>query len=192
MQTRLLPTPIPDLQLVETQIFRDQRGYFLEAWHQSDFSAAGLVEDFVQDNLSWSQANVLRGLHYQDARSPMGKLVRCLVGEIFDVALDLRPDSPSFGQWYGVYLSAQVPQRQLWVPAGFGHGFYVTAGPALVNYKCSGFYAPEHEGGIRWSDPQLGIAWPLLDPGAEPLVSAKDQAAPSFAEYCSRELEAGV
>jgi dTDP-4-dehydrorhamnose 3,5-epimerase len=168
---RFLPTRIPEVVVIEPQVFGDQRGFFMETWHARTFAAAGLDLAFVQDNHSKSCQGTLRGLHYQ-IEQPQGKLVRVIAGEVFDVAVDLRKSSPTFGQWVGEILSAGN-KRMLWVPPGFAHGFYVTSESAEFTYKCTDFYAPEHERSIRWDDPELAIAWPLVE-GAAPLLSAKD------------------
>jgi dTDP-4-dehydrorhamnose 3,5-epimerase len=163
------PTRIPDVLLLDPDVQVDERGFFMETWHRGRFAASGIDCDLVQDNHSRSVQGTLRGLHYQ-IRQPQGKLVRVTVGEIFDVAVDIRKSSPTFGQWVGAYLSADN-KRMLWVPPGFGHGFYVTAGPAEVQYKCSDYYAAAHERCIQWNDPQLAIEWPL---NGRPLLSDKD------------------
>lgn len=168
---RFAPTRIPDVVLIEPRVFSDARGFFMETWHGRKFAGAGLDLAFVQDNHSRSLPGVLRGLHYQVGQA-QGKLVRVVCGEVFDVAVDLRRSSPTFGQWVGELLSAEN-RKILWVPPGFAHGFYVTGGPAELLYKCTDFYAPEHERCIRWDDPDLAVAWPL-PPGARPLLSPKD------------------
>ena len=168
---RFLPTRIPEVVVIEPQIFGDSRGFFMETWHARKFAAAGLDLTFVQDNHSKSGQGTLRGLHYQ-IEQPQGKLVRVVSGEVFDVAVDLRRSSPTFGQWVGEVLSAEN-RRMLWVPPGFAHGFYVTSEAAEFMYKCTDFYAPEHERCIRWDDPELAIVWPVVN-GAPPLLSAKD------------------
>ena len=159
--------PLAGLKLVQPALFEDARGYFLELHHEAHYAALGLAEPLVQDNLSRSRRNVLRGLHFQ---SPawQGKLVTVLRGEIFDVAVDLRRGSPTFGRWHGLPLS-EAGHEQLWVPRGFAHGFCVTSDEALVLYKCSSFYEPSQEHTLLWNDPELGIAWPVTDP----LVSDK-------------------
>lgn len=163
---------IPDVILLEPKVFGDDRGFFMETFNQRDFEAAtGLGLHFVQDNHSRSQRGVLRGLHYQ-IRQPQGKLVRVVSGEIFDVAVDLRRHSPSFGRWVGCTLSAEN-KRQMWVPEGFAHGFLVLSETADVLYKTTDYYAPAHERCLAWNDPGLGIEWPLN--GLQPLLSAKDQ-----------------
>ena len=166
------PTVIPEVILVEPAVFPDDRGFFLETYHQKKYADGGIPGLFVQDNHSYSIRGTLRGLHAQ-LRQPQGKLVRAVQGEIFDVAVDIRPDSPTFGQWVGEILSGEN-FRQLWVPPGFAHGFYVTAASADLMYKCTDFYAPEHDRTVRWDDPELGIAWPLQ--GGAPTLSAKDAA----------------
>jgi len=151
----------------------------METWQQRDFEAAGINLPFVQDNHSKSTRGILRGLHYQLQR-PQGKLVRVISGTVFDVAVDIRKGSPTCGQWVGEILSADN-RLMLWVPPGFAHGFYVLSGEAEFLYKCTEFYIPEHERSIRWDDKNLAVAWPLVD-GAAPVLSAKDAAAPVFAE----------
>ncbi|MFN0094470.1 MAG: dTDP-4-dehydrorhamnose 3,5-epimerase [Dehalococcoidia bacterium] len=172
------PTALEGVLIVEPRVFRDDRGWFLESWNQAAFTAAGLDLDFVQDNHSRSAKGVVRGIHYQDMTAPMDKLVRCTAGAVFDVAVDLRAGSRTFGQWVAVELTAENA-KQLWVPAGFGHGFQALTEGAEVQYKCTAPYAPQAEGAIRWDDPDLAIAWPI----AAALVSPKDATAPSFAAY---------
>ena len=181
METTLIATPLPDLYLVEIKFFRDERGFFIENYHQRDFAKAGLDVEFVQDNHSRSGAKVLRGLHYQDRTVPMGKLVRCTVGAIFDVAVDLRLGSPTFGRWFGVELSAEN-LRQIYIPPGFAHGFATLSGAADVQYKCTGFYTPAAEGTLAWNDPEIGIAWPYPDP----VLSPRDSRGMSLREYQQR------
>lgn len=163
---------IPDVLLVTPTVHEDDRGYFMEVWHARTFAAAGLDVQFVQDNQSGSRHGALRGLHYQVER-PQGKLVRVVSGEIFDVAVDLRRSSATFGRWVGVNLSSNNRQ-QLYVPPGFAHGFLVTSTLAEVAYKCTDFYFPEHERTLDWSDPDVGINWPL-SAGTAPTLSAKDR-----------------
>lgn len=163
---------IPEILLIEPRVFEDHRGFFMESWNQRRFAAAGLDLHFVQDNHSRSQRGTLRGLHYQ-TRQAQGKLLRVVHGEIFDVAVDLRRDSPSFGAWVGEFLSAEN-RRQLWIPAGFAHGFYVVSETADVLYKATDFYAPEFERTLLWNDPQVGIEWPIAA-GGEPILSEKDR-----------------
>ena len=169
--------------LITPQMFGDERGFFFESWNQSRFDeAVGASITFSQDNHSRSSCGVLRGLHYQLEQEPQGKLVRCPVGAIFDVAVDLRYSSPTFGQWVGVELSAQK-QQQLWVPVGFAHGFLTLSEAAEVLYKASGFWSKTCERSLHWNDPQLAIAWPLEQlGGAQPLLAEKDAAAPTLAE----------
>lgn len=162
---------IPDVVLFEPKVFGDDRGFFFESFNQQQFeSLTGLKTQFVQDNHSRSAHGVLRGLHYQ-MQQPQGKLVRVTVGEVFDVAVDLRRSSPTFGQWVGVHLSAQN-KRQLWVPEGFAHGFVVLSESAEFLYKTTNYYAPQHERSILWNDPDLAIEWPI---STDPILSAKDQ-----------------
>lgn len=168
---------IPDVLLLEPRVFGDERGFFVESFNQRAFNAAtGLALQFVQDNHSRSARNVLRGLHYQ-AVQPQGKLVRVVAGEVFDVAVDIRRNSPTFGQWVGEILSA-TNKRQLWVPPGLAHGFLVLSDTADFLYKTTDYYAPEHEGCVAWNDPTLAIAWPTR--GESPLLSAKDAAGKPF------------
>lgn len=169
------PLAIPDVLLIEPRVFGDDRGFFYESFNQRAFAeATGVKLAFVQDNHSKSARNVLRGLHYQLAPKEQGKLVRVIAGEVFDVAVDIRGDSPTFGRWVGERLSAENC-RQLWIPPGFAHGFLVLSASAEFLYKTTDYYAPECERSIAWNDPTLAIEWPLA--GA-PLVSAKDAAAP--------------
>ena len=170
---KFVPLAIPDVVRIEPRVFGDDRGLFFETWHAGKFREAGIDADFKQDNHSRSGRGILRGLHYQIAQ-PQGKLVRVIAGEVFDVAVDLRRGSPTFGRWVGELLSAEN-RRMMWVPPGFAHGFYVTGAYAEFLYKCTAFYAPQHERCIRWDDPDLAVAWPLA-PGTEPVLSAKDAA----------------
>lgn len=168
---KIIETSIPDVLIIEPKVFGDERGFFYESFNAAAFEAAtGLKRQFVQDNHSKSQRGVLRGLHYQ-IQQPQGKLVRVVAGEVFDVAVDLRRSSPSFGRWTGTRLSAEN-QRQLWIPEGFAHGFVVLSETAEFLYKTTDYYAPEHERSLLWNDPELGIDWPLDTP---PQLSAKDQ-----------------
>ena len=177
---KVIETAIPDVRIIEPRVFGDARGFFMETWSRRDFAAAGIDADFVQDNHSRSVQGTLRGLHYQ-IQQPQGKLVRVTAGEVFDVAVDLRRASPTFGRWLGVMLSAEN-HRQLWVPPGFAHGFYVVSEVAEFQYKCTDYYASEHERCIRWDDPELGIEWPLILDGSKPLLSDKDRAGVRFAD----------
>lgn len=173
-----ITTPLPGLLILEPKVFGDDRGFFFESFNQRVWQQlTGLERTFVQHNHSRSVQHVLRGLHYQ-IRQPQGKLVRVVSGEVFDVAVDLRRSSPHFGQWFGITLSAEN-KRQLWIPEGFAHGFYVTSPSAEFLYLTSDYYAPEHERTIAWNDPAIGISWPL---SGEPLLSAKDARGVSLGE----------
>lgn len=169
--------------LITPQVFGDERGFFFESWNQRRFDAAvGMPTTFVQDNHSRSSCGVLRGLHYQLEPQPQGKLVRCTSGTIFDVAVDMRRPSPTFGQWVAAELSAGN-QQQLWVPVGFAHGFLTLSESAEVLYKASGFWSKACERSLRWNDPEVAIAWPLAPLGiSEPLLAVKDAAAPTLAQ----------
>lgn len=172
----ILPTEIADVLIIEPKLFSDARGFFYESYNQKAFSEkAKISADFVQDNHSRSSQNVLRGLHYQ-VQQPQGKLVRAIAGAIFDVAVDIRKSSPTFGQWVGCLLSAEN-KRQLWIPSGFAHGFLVISEAAEVLYKTTNYYAPQHERCLLWNDPDLAIDWPLTD---SPVLSVKDQAGQPF------------
>jgi dTDP-4-dehydrorhamnose 3,5-epimerase len=173
---RVIATRLPGVIIVELPVYRDARGHFLETWRRARYAEAGLPAEFVQDNISYSTRGVLRGLHYQWPH-PQGKLLTVLRGEVFDVAVDLRAGSPTFGRWEGVTLSAENA-RQLYIPEGFAHGFVVTGDDALVSYKATESYRPECDAAIAWDDPALGIAWPVADP----TLSAKDRAAPRLAD----------
>lgn len=174
---KVTPTAIPDVLVIEPRVFGDARGFFFESFNRKAFhEATGLDMDFVQDNHSRSGKGVLRGLHYQ-VQQPQGKLVRVVRGAVFDVAVDIRPGSPTFGQWAGVELSEEN-QCQMWIPPGLAHGFLVISDSADVLYKTTDYYAPAHERCIRWDDETLAIAWPLN--GMAPTVSAKDATAPGF------------
>jgi dTDP-4-dehydrorhamnose 3,5-epimerase len=164
--------------IIDTDYFRDERGFFIEHYHRERFAQHGIDDEFVQDNHSRSVAGVLRGIHYQDMTAPMGKLVRCIEGVIFDVAVDLRVGSPTLGRWVGIELSAEN-MRQVFVPAGFGHAFATLSDFAQVHYKCTGYYAPASEGTILWNDPDLAIDWPLR----EPKLSQRDSQGMTFQEY---------
>jgi dTDP-4-dehydrorhamnose 3,5-epimerase len=168
---QVVQTAIPEVLILEPQVYGDERGFFFESFNQQKFVAlTGVKADFVQDNHSRSAVNVLRGLHYQ-IQQPQGKLVRVVTGEVFDVAVDLRRQSATFGKWVGVLLSAEN-KRQLWVPSGFAHGFLVLKEGTEFLYKTTDYYAPQHERCIRWDDPEIAIEWPLA---GEPALSAKDQ-----------------
>ena len=172
VQMRFISTTIPDVIVIEPKVFADERGFFLESYQKRLFSEAGIPFDFIQDNHSKSQQGVLRGLHYQ-IQQAQGKLVRVITGEIFDVAVDIRKHSPTFGKWVGDYLSAEN-KKMLWVPAGFAHGFYVTSPTAEVLYKTTDYYAPQWERSIIWNDPTVNIDWPI--DGITPILSQKDAA----------------
>src|SRR5450432_1072837 len=167
---KVVPTAIPDVLLLEPRVFGDARGFFFESYNQRTFAGLGIPDTFVQDNHSKSGKGVLRGLHYQMVQ-PQGKLVRAGSGEIFDVAVDLRKGSPTFGRWVGERLSAEN-RRMLWIPPKFAHGFVVLSDSAELLYKATDFYAPEGERSLLWSDPQLGIDWPVV---GEPILSDKDR-----------------
>ena len=167
----ILATEIPGVLIVEPKVFGDTRGFFLETYQQERYSQGGMDAVFIQDNLSFSRKGILRGLHIQNPH-PQGKLVQVIQGEVFDVAVDVRVGSPTFGRWVSVALSGEN-KRQLWIPAGFAHGFLVTSETALFSYKCTDYYAPQHELTIHWNDPDLAIPWPLQ--GQEPQLSGKDR-----------------
>lgn len=166
-----IPTQVPDILIIEPTVFGDSRGYFMETYHKEEFEAAGIAGTFVQDNQSMSRKGVLRGLHFQTEHT-QGKLVRVLSGRVFDVGVDVRPGSPSFGKWAGAELSAEN-KRQLYVPEGFAHGFLVLSETAEFAYKCTDLYTPSAEGGILWNDPEIGIEWPAID--CPFLLSEKDE-----------------
>ena len=176
----IVRTPIQGVLLVKPKLWGDARGYFVETWQQKRYTAAGIDIPFVQDNHSKSSYGILRGLHYQK-KFPQGKLVSVSLGSVFDVVVDIRRKSPTFGQWYGVELT-QENQWQVWLSPGLAHGFVVTSKIAHFHYKCTEFYNPEDEGSIRWNDPELKIEWPIKNPR----LSVKDNAAPSFAELRPR------
>lgn len=169
---KIVDTAIPEVKIIEPTVFGDERGFFMETFRQSLFDELTGGKPFVQDNHSRSVQGILRGLHYQ-IKQPQGKLVRVVSGEVYDVAVDMRKNSPTFGQHVGVILSAEN-KRQFWVPEGFAHGFYVMSDSADFVYKCTNYYAPEYDRSLRWNDPDVAIAWPLVN-GAEPALSAKDQ-----------------
>jgi dTDP-4-dehydrorhamnose 3,5-epimerase len=174
-----IPTKIPGVFLIEPRVIEDSRGFFLETYREDRFLEAGIRQGFVQENHSSSRRGVLRGLHYQ-IRHPQGKLVRVVAGEVFDVAVDIRRTSPSFGLWVGETLSAQN-KRQMWIPHGFAHGFYVLSESAQVIYKVTDYYAPQWDRSILWNDPQIGVEWPLLE-GSPPILSDKDRHGKQLAE----------
>ena len=166
---QVTPTSLPEVLLIEPRVFGDERGFFYESWNRRAFAAAGIAAEFVQDNHSRSRRGVLRGLHYQ-VEHAQGKLVRAVAGEVFDVAVDLRRSSPTFGKWTGQHLSG-ANRRMMWIPEGFAHGFIVLSDSAEFLYKATDFYAPQHERTLLWSDPAVGIEWPF---DGEPLLKPKD------------------
>ncbi len=176
---KLIETAIKDVKIIEPNVFGDERGFFLETFRTDWFKRECADVEFVQDNHSKSSQGILRGLHYQ-LEQTQGKLVRVVSGEVFDVAVDMRKHSATFGKWVGVYLSAEN-KRQLWVPAGFAHGFYVTSDSAEFVYKCTDYYHPQSEVSLKYDDPSLGIDWPLVG-GAAPSLSAKDVAGVAFVD----------
>jgi len=176
------PCPIPGLYEIQPKIVSDRRGYFFESYSQRDFFETGLTLPFVQDNQSVSGKGALRGMHYQKTR-PQGKLVRVIRGEVFDVALDMRPDSPTLGKWHGIILSGEK-NNQFYIPPGFAHGFLTLSEQAVFAYKCTDFYYPEDEGGVIWNDPDVGIKWPDL--GMEYILSDKDKKLTLFSGRDSR------
>jgi len=171
------PSELPDVLIIQPRVFEDERGFFLESYQKQRFTAAGILFDFVQDNHSLSRRGVLRGLHYQ-IQQAQGKLVRVIAGEIFDVAVDIRRNSPTFGKWMALNLSAEN-KTMLWIPPGFAHGFYVLSEQAEVLYKATDYYAPQSERTLLWNDPTINIRWPN---GPQPLVSPKDAAGVSLAQ----------
>jgi len=181
------PLAIPEVILIKPKVFSDERGFFLESYKKSDFEKAGITYEFIQDNHSASKKGVLRGLHYQKKPAVQGKLVRCIRGTIFDVAVDIRADSPTFGKWVGVYLSEEN-KHMLWIPPGFAHGFLVVSDYAEVIYKVShSEYSPTHDAGILWNDPDIAIEWPL-HLVEEVILSNKDKNLPKLRELSKEDL----
>ncbi|KPA11914.1 dTDP-4-dehydrorhamnose 3,5-epimerase [Candidatus Magnetomorum sp. HK-1] len=176
---KVIKTSIPEVLVIETNIFGDERGYFMETHHQDRYSQEGIDCKFVQDNLSFSRKNILRGLHFQQ-KFPQAKLISVIQGEILDIAVDVRPSSRTFGQWVGEILS-EKNHKQIFIPEGFAHGFCVLSDLAYVYYKCSDIYHPEDETGLYWADPDIGIEWPVENP----IVSSKDQKNPLFKSFFS-------
>ena len=176
MPCTFISCPIPGLYELQPTVFGDSRGYFFECYSKRDFDNAGIPVSFVQDNQSRSEKGTLRGLHYQKTH-PQGKLVRAVQGEVFDVAVDIRPDSPAYGRWHAVILSSTT-HNQLYIPPGCAHGFLALSDQAVFAYKCTDFYYPDDEGGIAWNDPDIGITWP--DVGMEYMLSEKDKQLPSW------------
>jgi len=181
---KVLDTPLPGAKIIEPKVFGDARGFFMESWNARRYGEHGLPTRFVQSNVSRSARNVLRGLHFQHPQA-QGKLVYVLEGAVFDVAVDIRPDSPTFGQWHGVTLSADN-FRQFYVPEGFAHGFCVLSDSALFAYHCTEFYAPEYDAGVLWNDPNIGIQWPV----EHPLLSEKDSQLPRLRDIPAHQLPA--
>lgn len=179
----IVKTHIDGVLLIKPKVWGDPRGFFVETWQKDRYEAAGITRPFVQDNHSKSSFGILRGLHFQK-KHPQGKLVSVSLGRVFDVAIDIRKESRTFGKWYGVELT-QENQWQLWIEPGLAHGFVVTSDVAHFHYKCTEFYCPEDEGAIHWDDPEIAINWPILDPE----LSKKDREAPSFKEYTSTMFE---
>ncbi len=175
-------TVLPEVKIIEPAVYEDSRGFFLETWNSAQYVQAGITANFVQDNLSLSAKGVLRGLHYQQP-NPQGKLVYVLQGEVFDVAVDIRYGSPTFGQWVGVLLSA-LNRRQLYIPEGFAHGFCAVSDTVLFAYKCTAFYSPASEKGVCWNDPGLNITWPVF----EPILSDKDKQYRCLSEIAREDL----
>ena len=178
MKTHVTKTPLDGLLILNIDHIQDERGFFIESWNKRDFTEAGLPHEFVQDSHSRSRYGVLRGLHYQDLRAPLAKLVRCTVGKILDVAVDLRMSSPTFGKAFTIELTAEN-KTQLFVPVGFAHGFATLSDVCEVQYKQTGFYQPACEAGITWNDPDVGIDWPVKDP----ILSRRDQNQMSLKQY---------
>jgi dTDP-4-dehydrorhamnose 3,5-epimerase len=175
----IIRTQLHGVIVIEPRVFGDARGFFYESWNQERYLSFGVSERFVQDNLSFSTRGVLRGLHFQNPQA-QGKLVSALKGEVFDVVADVRPESPTFGRWVGVYLSAEN-KRQMYVPPGYAHGFQVTSDEALFTYKCTEYYRPDAEHTIAWNDPDLAVSWPIK----EPVLSPKDRKGISLADWAS-------
>ena len=178
MKTHVTTTPLDGLLVVNIDFFRDERGFFIESWQKQVFTDAGIAADFVQDSHSRSRYGVLRGLHYQDMRAPMAKLVRCTIGKILDVAVDLRMGSPTFGKWFSIELNSEN-KTQLFVPIGFAHGFATLSDFSEVQYKQTGYYNPEAEGGVAWNDPDLAIPWLIKNP----ILSKRDENQMSLKDY---------
>ena len=178
----IITTSMEGVLIIEPKVFMDNRGFFMETYNRNRYIKDGINTLFVQDNLSYSVRRTIRGLHYQ-IRRPQAKLIQVITGEIFDVAVDIRPGSDTFGKWIGLYLSDRN-KRQLFIPQGFAHGFCVLSETAHFLYKCSDFYAPDDEGGINWSDPEIGIDWPVEDP----IISEKDKPHPNLSDLTDEQL----
>lgn len=185
MKLTRIETEIPGVFIIEPRVFGDKRGFFMESYNKAEYAEAGIAEDFVQDNHSSSTSNVLRGLHYQIGKNSQAKLVRVIKGEVFDVAVDIRKDSPTFGKWVGAHLSAEN-KRSFYVPRGFAHGFYVLSETAEFLYKCNAYYSPSDERGIAWNDPTIGIDWPTH--GKKPVLSEKDSGLPNLDAVADKDL----
>lgn len=179
---KISETEIPGVLIFEPKVFEDDRGFFLETWRKDKYAEAGVKEDFVQDNVSFSMRGTLRGLHFQNPHG-QGKLVQVLTGQVFDVAVDIRVGSPSFGKWVGIELSGE-DRRQIYIPPGFAHGFCVMSEKALFSYKCTDYYAAECDSGIAWNDPDIGIEWPIADP----VLSQKDAKNPRLSQITEKNL----
>jgi dTDP-4-dehydrorhamnose 3,5-epimerase len=173
---------IPGLKIIQPKVFGDARGFFLETYSMQRYADAGIPNTFVQDNVSFSTRGILRGLHFQNPGT-QGKLVTVMQGEVFDVAVDIRIGSPTFGKWFGTYLNSDTKQ-QFWVPGGFAHGFIVTSETALFSYKCDAYYDPSHEFSLAWNDPDIGISWPIV----EPILSPKDKSARRLRDFARESL----
>ena len=180
---KVTPLELPEILLVDLRIFGDARGWFAETWQAERYAASGIPDRFVQDNAAYSQRGVLRGLHAQHPHG-QGKLIQVLRGEIYDVAVDIRRGSPTFGRWVGLRLNGETPQ-QVWIPPGFAHGYCVLSDEALFTYKCSDFYHPETQFSVRWDDPAIGVDWPLQD---APILADKDRDAPALADIAPERL----
>ena len=178
MKTRLTQAPLAGVLIVDIDYFNDERGFFIESWHKRDFEAAGLAINVLQEGHSRSKRNVLRGLHYQNLKAPMGKLVRCTRGSIYDVVVDLRVSSPTFGKWFAIELN-EKNKKQIYVPVGFAHGFLTLSPWAELQYKQTGYYTPEAEGTLSWNDPDMNIPWKVRNP----IVSTRDQHGMSLRQY---------
>lgn len=178
MQITVTQTPIEELLVLDAKVFHDERGFFMETYSKRDFQSIGIQDEFVQENHSRSEKNVIRGLHFQDERAPMAKLVRCTRGKIFDVAVDIRSNSETFGKWFGIELS-EDNKKMLYIPVGFAHGFQTLTDLTEVQYRQTSYYNPKAEKNISWDDPELNISWPITDP----TLSERDQNAMSFTQY---------
>ncbi|MBU0995411.1 MAG: dTDP-4-dehydrorhamnose 3,5-epimerase [Proteobacteria bacterium] len=178
----IIPTPLEGVLIIEPDVYHDQRGFFFETYQKERYQALGIVQDFVQDNISFSKKGTVRGLHFQITK-PQAKLVQAITGEIFDVAVDIRPESATFGKWTGIILSEEN-RRQFLIPEGFAHGFAVLSDTALFSYKCSNYYKADDEGGILFSDPFIGIEWPVQNP----ILSGKDQKYPGLKDLEPEQL----